>query len=270
MVGVFATRLCGSADLYQRGGKEPVNSINFVTCHDGFTLNDVVSYERKHNEANGENNWDGMTENYGANYGAEGPTPDPGIEALRVRQIKNLLATLFVSRGVPMLLGGDEFRRTQGGNNNAYCQDNPTSWYDWTLVDRHREVHRFAREMIALRGRHPVLRAEAFYTDKGVLWFGPEGRAPEWNASSNALGCRIVAGGEVGQGGYGLCLLFNADAREQRFTLPTPPEGQVWRGVADTALPAPSDIREPGRERPLEDQRYYSLRDRSAVVLASG
>jgi glycogen operon protein len=270
IVGAFATRLCGSADLYQRGGKEPVSSVNFVTCHDGFTLNDAVSYERKHNEANGENNWDGMNENYSANYGAEGETADPRIDALRVRQIKNMLATLFVSRGVPMLLGGDEFRRTQGGNNNAYCQDNETSWYDWTLLDRHAEVHRFTREMAALRRRHPVLRAEAFYSDREVQWFGPGGRAPEWSASPNTLGCRIVAGNEAEQGGYALCLLFNAGPREQCFTLPEAPGGQGWRRAVDTALPSPNDIREVDREKPLEDQRGYLLQGCSMAILVSG
>ena len=133
MVGLLASRICGSADLYQASGKGPESSINIVTCHDGFTLNDLVSYRHKHNEANGEDNRDGIDENYSENYGIEGQTDDPQIEATRKRQIKNLILTLFVSRGVPMLLGGDEFRRTQRGNNNAYCQDNEISWYDWTL-----------------------------------------------------------------------------------------------------------------------------------------
>ena len=151
MIGALASRLCGSADLYQRSGKQPVNSINFVTCHDGFTLNDAVSYATKHNEANGNDNRDGADENYSANYGVEGPTQDAAIDATRLRQIKNMLATLLLSRGVPMLLGGDEFRRTQGGNNNAYCQDNEVSWYDWRLIEQNREILRFARELIAFR-----------------------------------------------------------------------------------------------------------------------
>ena len=132
MLGLFASRICGSADIYTKSGKGPEGSINFVTCHDGFTLNDLVSYRCKHNEANGENKQDGTDANFSENSGAEGETTDAGIEALRKRQIKNLLLTLFISRGVPMLLGGDEFRRTQGGDNNAYCQDNQTSWIDWT------------------------------------------------------------------------------------------------------------------------------------------
>ena len=132
MLGLFAQRICGSADIYSKSGKGPESSINFVTCHDGFTLNDLVSYRHKHNEANGENNHDGTNENFSENYGAEGETTDAEIESVRKRQIKNFLLTLLISRGVPMLLGGDEFRRTQGGNNNAYCQDNETSWIDWS------------------------------------------------------------------------------------------------------------------------------------------
>ena len=134
MVGALASRISGSADIYQKAGKEPVNSINFVTCHDGFTLNDLVSYNEKHNEGNGEGNRDGTDWNCSYNYGVEGPSDDPEIESIRVRQIKNFIATLFVSRGVPLFLGGDEFRRTQKGNNNAFCQDNEISWYDWDLL----------------------------------------------------------------------------------------------------------------------------------------
>jgi glycogen operon protein len=137
MLGLFAQRISGSADIYSKSGKGPEGSVNFVTCHDGFTLNDLVSYSDKHNEANGENNRDGIDANYSGNYGCEGGTKDAGIEFVRKRQIKNFLMTLLVSRGVPMLLGGDEFRRTQGGNNNAYCQDNETSWIDWTQLEQH-------------------------------------------------------------------------------------------------------------------------------------
>jgi isoamylase len=165
MMGLFASRICGSADLYSNSGKSPGSSINFVTCHDGFTLNDLVSYQHKHNEANAEDNHDGTNEDFSGNYGVEGATKDAGIEFVRKRQIKNFLLTLLVSRGVPMLLGGDEFRRTQGGNNNAYCQDNETSWIDWTDLEKNQEIYRFARGMIAFRCAHPVLSTEQFYTD---------------------------------------------------------------------------------------------------------
>ena len=157
MLGLFASRICGSADIYTKSGKGPESSINFVTCHDGFTLNDLVSYRDKHNEANGESNHDGTDANFSKNYGAEGETTDAGIETLRKGQIKNFLLTLLISRGVPMLLGGDEFCRTQGGNNNAYCQDNETSWHDWSCLEQHREIFRFTRGMIAFRRAHPIL-----------------------------------------------------------------------------------------------------------------
>ena len=151
MLGAFASRICGSADIFAKSGKGPQNSINFITCHDGFTMNDLVSYRYKHNEANRQNNNDGAGENFSDNYGVEGQTADAAIESIRKRQIKNFLLTLFISRGVPMLLGGDEFRRTQGGNNNAYCQDNETSWYDWSCLKQHKEIFNFTRGMIAFR-----------------------------------------------------------------------------------------------------------------------
>ena len=145
MVGDFASRIAGSADLYEGSGKGPERSINYVTAHDGFTMNDLVSYDRKHNKANGEDNRDGTDTNYSENYGVEGETDDSEIQAIRRRQIKNFLLTLFVSRRVPMLLGGDEFRRTQKGNNNAYCQDNEISWYDWAKLELNEGIHRFTR-----------------------------------------------------------------------------------------------------------------------------
>lgn len=178
MLGLFASRICGSADIYTKSGKGPEGSINFVTCHDGFTLNDLVSYRYKHNEANGENNHDGTDYSFSENYGAEGETTDAGIEALRKKQIKNFLLTLLVSRGVPMLLGGDEFRRTQDGNNNAWCQDNEMSWYDWGCMEQHSEIFRFTRGMIAFRRAHPVLSQEQFYTDAEIHWYGPQGGCP--------------------------------------------------------------------------------------------
>ncbi|HUB66331.1 MAG TPA: glycogen debranching protein GlgX, partial [Candidatus Methylacidiphilales bacterium] len=171
MVGLFASRICGSSDLYAKSGKGPECSINFITSHDGFTLNDLVSYQQKHNEANGEGNRDGAGDNLSCNYGFEGATENAGIDSIRKRQIKNFLLTILVSRGVPMLLGGDEFRRTQHGNNNAYCQDNETSWYDWRFLKQHQEIYRFTREMIAFRRAHPVLSQERFYTDSEIHWF---------------------------------------------------------------------------------------------------
>lgn len=192
ILGSFASRICGSADIYTNSGKGPESSINFVTCHDGFTLNDLVSCQQKHNEANGEGNRDGTNANFSNNYGAEGETEDLRIEALRKRQIKNFVLTLLISRGVPMLLGGDEFRRTQSGNNNAYCQDNETSWYDWSCLKKHWEIFRFTRGMLAFRRAHPVLSTEQFYTDAEIQWFGPQGGLPNWtDPNEKRFGCLI-------------------------------------------------------------------------------
>ncbi len=267
LLGLFAYRIAGSSDLYAPSGKGPESSINFITCHDGFTLNDLVSYSHKHNEANGEENRDGMEENYSASYGVEGPTDDPAIEALRKRQIKNFLLTLLVSRGVPMLLGGDEFRRTQQGNNNAYCQDNEISWYDWTFLKRHQEILRFTRALLALRKAHPVLRKEAFYTAEDIRWFSPAGDLPNWfDATEKRLACLIRGEGDHEPD---LCLLFNASAEEVTFVLPEPPHGGKWRLAVDTARPSPDDIRAVGDEILLEIQSTYPVQPRSSVILVA-
>ena len=260
MTGAFASRLCGSADLYQHSGKAPLNSVNFVTCHDGFTLNDLVSYARKHNEANGEGNRDGADENFSMNHGVEGPTIDAAIEARRLRQIKNLLATLLLARGVPMLLGGDEFRRSQAGNNNPWCQDNALSWYDWRLVEENGEVLRFVRGLIALRRRHPCLRNDAFYRAEELDWFGPQGHAPDWDGPTRAFGCRVRECAEPGM----LCLLLNASDRPADFHLPDAP----WRLEADTGQAPPGDICAPDDLPPLPDRQRYALAAGSLAVLS--
>jgi isoamylase len=263
MLGPFASRICGSADIYEGSGKGPERSINFVTCHDGFTLNDLVSYAHKHNEANGENNRDGADENYSCNYGVEGETLDPEIEAVRKRQIKNLLLTLFISRGVPMLLAGDEFRRTQRGNNNAYCQDNEISWHDWAFLERYQEIYRFARGMIAFRRNHPVLSREEFYTRAGIRWFSPKGASPNWSdPAQRQLACLIRGDGEPD-----LFLLFNAGTEAVTFALPAPPEGRRWHLAVDTFGSAPLDLLEDGQETALEDQQAYRAGPRSSAIL---
>ena len=230
MLGAFASRLAGSADVYGRSGKGPECSINLVTCHDGFTLNDLVTYRNKHNEANGENNRDGTPYNWSHNYGAEGPAPG-AIDALRRRQIKNFLLTLFVARGVPMLMGGDEWRRTQNGNNNAYCHDDATSWYDWDLLRKHRDIYGFTRLMIALRKAHPVLSRERYYTDREIHWFGPEGHTPHWaDPRAKQLGCLITEDASAA-----LCLVFNAAEEPASFRLPAARSSAGWRLVVDTS-----------------------------------
>jgi glycogen operon protein len=262
MTPIFASRISGSADIYQRSGKEPLNSINFITCHDGFTLNDLVSYNRKHNETNGESNRDGTVENYSSNYGVEGDSDDPYLERVRIRQIKNFIATLFVSRGVPLFLGGDEFRRTQGGNNNAFCQDNDISWYNWGLLQRHGTVHRFTREMIAFRKRNTALREVKFYTGDDIDWYGCEGNTPNWNDGSPSLACAV-------HGPPTLFMMFHAGLEERSFVLPPAPSGFRWYGVVDTALDNPDDIRPEGDERWIEDQHAYTAACRSLVILVA-
>lgn len=265
MLGAFASRICGSADIYAKAGKCPECSINFVTCHDGFTLNDLVSYRDKHNEANGENNHDGSNENLSENYGVEGATTGAGIEALRKKQIKNFLLTLLVSRGVPMLLGGDEFRRTQGGNNNAWCQDNETSWYDWSSLQQHREIFRFASGMIAFRRAHPVLSKEQFYTDDEILWFGAQGGLPDWaDPKQKQFACLIHEDEQ-----NSLYMMFNAGADAIDFSLPTVAPQTRWHLAADTARVAPKELFAAGEEPLWEDPQTYQLSPiASAILLA--
>lgn len=265
MLGAFASRLCGSADIYTASGKGPESSINFVTCHDGFTLNDLVSYRHKHNEANGENNHDGTDANFSANYGAEGATADAGIELVRKRQIKNFLLTLLVSRGVPMLLGGDEFRRSQAGNNNAYCQDNETSWHDWRQLEQHDDIFRFTRGIIAFRRAHPVLSKEQFYTDAEIHWFGPQGGLPQWTDPKARQFACLIQEDEPNA----LLLMFNAGTEAVDFTLPPVASGGQWHLAVDSSREAPQDVFAAGEEPRLENSQTYSLSPRSCAIIIS-
>ena len=263
MLGAFASRICGSADIYTASGKGPECSINYITCHDGFTLNDLVSYRDKHNEANGANNRDGPDTNFSENYGAEGATFDPQIETVRKAQIKNFLLTLLISRGVPMVLGGDEFRRTQGGNNNAYCQDNETSWHDWGRLKRHGDIFRFARGMIAFRRAHPVLSAKHFYTGTQIRWFGPDGEPPDWSDPKEKRVTCLIQEDERNA----LCLMFNAGPDEIDFRLPPVPPGCQWYRAIDTARVSPHDLFAAGEEHLWADPWVYHLGPRSSVIL---
>jgi glycogen operon protein len=276
---VLATRLCGSADLYEESGRLPRHSINFITCHDGFTLWDLVSYNVKHNEANGENNRDGLNENYSWNWGVEGPTEDPAILGLRRRQAKNFMATLLLSQGVPMLLAGDEFLRTQGGNNNAWCQDNDVSWVDWRLPSQNAEFLRFVREMIALRKRHPALRRRRFFRGSGpdqdlrpdITWHGVEPYAPDFSANSHSL-AYVLDGSLLGEIAaaprdrdfYVAC---NAWDETLAFRLPPAPSGQPWHRVVDTAMASPLDIVELDEGPQLMAGAQYTVAPFSLVVM---
>ncbi len=263
MLGLFASRICGSADIYTTSGKGPEGSINFVTCHDGFTLNDLVSYRDKHNEANGENNHDGTDFNFSTNYGIEGESADPTLETLRKRQIKNFLLTLLISRGIPMILGGDEFRRTQGGNNNAYCQDNATSWYDWSLLEQNKEIHRFTCGMIAFRRSHPILSKEQFYTDAEISWFGPQGGLPNWTDPKEKHFACLIHEGEQ----HALYLMFNAGAVAVEFSLPPELPGSRWHLAVDTSREAPQDLFTPDEDPVWEDPHTYHLTPQSSAIL---
>jgi glycogen operon protein len=277
MAGALATRLCGSADLYEASGRLPRHSVNFVTCHDGFTLWDLVSYDRKHNEANGEDNKDGMGENFSWNCGVEGPTADAGVLELRRRQAKNLMLTLLLSQGVPMLLAGDEFLRTQQGNNNAYCQDNAVSWVDWTLAERNANFLRFVRELIALRKRHPALRRRGFLRGAGperhlrpdIVWHGTEPGRPDFSAQSRVLAYALdggLTGREPDRDFYVAC---NAGREARPFRVPPATSGRPWRRAVDTALAAPADILGPDEGPLVPPGSAYPVAAHSAVVLIS-
>ena len=265
LTGGLASRLCGSADLYHRAGQTPLKSINFVTSHDGFTLRDLVSYAVKHNEMNAEDNRDGLEENYSANYGTEGPTGDPAAAALRLRQMKNLLATLPLARGVPMILGGDELGRSQRGNNNAYCQDNEISWYDWRLGEANAGLLRFVRELIRLRREHPALRAEHFYTPQEIDWLGASGLPPAWSGPLNRLGCIIRCGSGA------LALLLNATSEPCAFDLTrsslSPAGTRAWRVRIDTSRDAPDDAPEESVAPLLREVSSVPIDPRTLTVL---
>jgi glycogen operon protein len=256
-VAELAYRLTGSSDLYAQNGRRPSASINFVTAHDGFSLRDLVSYDEKHNEANGEANRDGENHNLSWNCGVEGETADGEVRALRLRQMRNFLTTLFVSQGVPMLLSGDELARTQGGNNNAYCQDNPISWMPWEWTAEQRAMLEWTRGMIALRADHNILRRRNFFHGqpirgagtKDVQWLRPDGTEmakAQWR--DEGLRCLGVyesgeaadVTDETGQPivGDSLLILLNAQDAAVDFRLPSPPLNRAWTLVLDTAAPA--------------------------------
>jgi glycogen operon protein len=272
-VSDFASRFGGSADLYERDGRRPFASVNFVTAHDGFTLRDLVSYNEKHNEANGEANHDGTDDNRSWNCGVEGPTDDPAINALRARQRRNFLMTLLLSQGVPMLLGGDEWGRTQGGNNNAWCQDNEISWFDWEACDD--ELVEFTRTLIDLRRRHPVFRRTSFFGGHGaqlpdVWWMRPDGRRMtrrDWeNKDARAIGV-FLNGEELNhQSPHGeevrddsFLLLFNAHFEEITFRLPARRFGTHWEPVLSTG-DCRYDRLTPGQDVTVESRSIALLR----------
>ena len=265
MTKLLATRLSGSPDLYRGAGRAPWHSINFLTSHDGFTLADLVAYNGKHNWENGEGNTDGHDDNLSWNCGEEGPGAGPEVLALRARQQRNFLALLLLSQGVPMLLAGDEFSRTQRGNNNAYCQDNDTSWVDWSLLERNRDLFRFTQRLIRFRQAHPSLRRRTFLEDEErppVAWHGTKLGKPDWTGESRSLGVHLLAAG----GDDALYIVANAHWEARVFELPQLPPGKSWRRFLDTSLPPGEDALPPGSEAPIAAGRY-GAGPRSVVVL---
>jgi isoamylase len=277
-VNEFATRLVGSSDLYAWSGRLPYASINFITCHDGFSLQDLVSYDGKHNEANGEDNCDGANDNCSWNCGAEGPTDDEGIEALRERQKRNFIATMLLSQGIPMLLAGDELSHTQGGNNNTYCQDNELTWLDWNLDERKQSFLDFVRHVARLWKEQPVFQRRKFFQGrpirgseiKDLSWFGPDGQEMSdeaWSAGYvKCLGVRL-AGDEIGDlnergeplVGDTLLLLLNAHHEAISFTLPAARPEHHWLLLLETAQP----LNEPAELKP---GAQHNLQGRSVAV----
>lgn len=273
LVEQVATRMSGSSDLYKSEGRLPWSSINFVTCHDGFTLYDLVSYNDKHNEANGEQNRDGTNENYSWNCGREGESSDQEVQALRQRQVRNVMAILLLSQGVPMLLAGDEMLNSQWGNNNAYCQDSELSWLDWSLLDKNQDMFRFVRLMIALRKRHGCLRRKTFLLGDNraahrlsdVTWHGLELNEPLWgHPQAQVLGFTL---GGMSDDEEDLHIMMNMSDACRDMAIPVL-EKRNWYRSVDTALPSPEDIIEP-ESQPIVTELTYGVRPRSVVVLES-
>jgi glycogen operon protein len=264
----FADRFLGSPDLYGHEQREAEQSVNFVTCHDGFTLNDLVSYNQKHNEGNGEANRDGCDDNRSWNCGAEGASDDPRVEELRRRQIKNFLTATVLSLGVPMIVMGDEVRRTQYGNNNAYCQDNEIGWFDWSLVARNADLHRFVRLLLARRVLRDIdwerrrVPLNQLIEESEKSWHGVRAHQPDWCSSSHSL----AFGAMLRRERLGVHFLWNAYWEPLDFELPPANGSMGWHRWIDTALNAPDDIvdwRAPIRVSGL----MYRAEPRSVVVL---
>jgi isoamylase len=272
-------RATGSADLYGDDGRSAYNSVNFITCHDGFTLNDLVSYNYKHNESNQENNNDGTNDNNSWNCGAEGETDDPDILKLRKQLIKNYLCLLLFSSGTPMILGGDECMRTQKGNNNAYCQDNEIGWFDWGLTTKHADMLEFVKKAIAIEKSFRVLRRRKFFLGMDmdadnvpdITWYGVNLDHPSWeDPELRTLCCRLdgsEAESESESPDYHLFFILNADWRGQAVKLPPLTDGKRWYMVIDTSLPPGEDFSDAGRTVRIDPPEHYIANARSTVVL---
>jgi isoamylase len=268
-VGAFADRLLGSPGIYGYKEREAEESVNFITCHDGFTLNDLVSYDRKHNEANREGNRDGVEDNKSYNWGIEGPSNDPAVDELRNRQVKNFLTVTMIALGLPMILMGDEVRRSQNGNNNAWCQDNETSWFDWTLLSKHADVHRFVNRLAAYRLRSDLEPGRQGQTlnqllrEANLTWHGVKLGQPDWSVTSHSLACDLLCRNE----NLHFYLILNAYWEALQFELPpVANSGGPWHHWIDTSLASPDDIVE-WSTAPTVTNGVYLAGPRSVVAL---
>ena len=271
LLNELATRLTGSSDLYKDQGRLPINSINFVTCHDGFTLYDLLSYEQKHNEANGEGSRDGCNNNLSCNYGEEGTTKNTAILSIRHQQAKNVIAILMLSQGIPMILAGDEVLNSQQGNNNSYCQDNELSWFDWRLIEKNQEMFRFVQLMIALRKSHPCLMRRQFLTGetinsrdiKDITWYGKDLNSQPWDDQNTSILSYTLASVEPAENDLHIILNMSSDTVQTE--LPNI-SGQKWYRAVDTSRKAPEDICEPKHQKLLRNYSY-SVPPRTVIVL---
>jgi glycogen operon protein len=273
----MATRISGSSDLYGYSGRKPYHSINYITCHDGFTLYDLVSYNQKNNIENGENNNDGSSNNVSWNCGVEGETQKQSVLKLRKRQIKNFIALLMLSQGTPMILAGDEFCRTQKGNNNAYCQDNDISWINWDLKEKNHDIYRFMQLMIKMRNDYPILRRETFFTgdkpsDQGlpdISWHGLRVDNPDFSEKTQTLAFLISGMGENNTTKtHDIYVAVNASSRIKSFKIP-PLNSRDWYLKVDTYYNSPNDFYENGSELMLTDSNSYAVKANSLIILIS-
>lgn len=277
LAGAMSQRLQGSPDLYAWGNRGPTASINFITCHDGFTLYDLVAYNGKHNEANGENNNDGGNDNHSWNCGWEGPSTDPAVNELRCRQMKNAIAMLMVSQGVPMILAGDELANTQDGNNNAYCHDSELSWLNWTQLESNADLFRFVKNCIAFRMAHPVLRSKTHFTNRDyvgsgyadITWHGTQAWNADWSGTNRSVAFMLC--GKHAKGGTVVdnyvYVAMNMYWDTLPFTLPGLPDELKWHVFVNTGAPSPQDSWQPGSEPLLDDQSRFVVGGRSVVIL---
>jgi len=273
MIPNLAKRLSGSSDLYEDDGREPFHSVNFVSCHDGFPLADLVMYNQKHNLENGEKNRDGEANNHSWNHGIEGPTSDKKISDLRLRQIKNMATILMVSQGVPMFFAGDEFGRTQGGNNNAYCQDNEIGWVDWSLLEKNKELLSFFKKLIAFRKGHPNLRRTQFKVEtiNGIpemSWHSTKLAQPDWTKESKTLGLYLAENNKQGHQDCDIYVMINGDKKTRNFELPHLTHNKKWALVFDTFLPTALNAKDQTPQI-LNNQNKYSMTNNSIAVFVS-